>query len=107
MTESEIYNLIESSGLPTFRGHAPTGTPVPYAVLNIEHTNNFGADDRTYLKVPGVTVEVYNTEADEAVAGAVEGVLDEAGIYWTSDSADSPDESLFIYYYYFGGLTNG
>lgn len=106
MTEEEIYNLISGTGITTYRGRAPIGTRVPYIVLNIGYTSNFGADDVVYLKIPTVSAQLYNTEPDETVTAKIEQALTDAGIFWTSDQADSPDESLFIINYYFGGLKN-
>lgn len=107
MTEAEIKTLLASTGIRTYRGHAPVGTKVPYLVFNISYGENFGADDIVYQKIPTVEAQLYNTRPDPETSGEVEQALTDAGIYWTGDTADSPDESLFINIYYFGGIQNG
>ena len=107
MTEKEIKNLLAGTKITTYRGFAPVGTRVPYIVFTLNYESNFGADDIVYHKVPTVQAALYNTKPDPQVSAKIEQALTEAGIFWTSDEADSPDESLHINYYYFGGLTNG
>lgn len=107
MTEQEIYTLLNGTGIPSYMGHAPKGTAVPYIVFNINNAANFGADNVVYLKVPAVSAELYNTEPDPEVSAKIEKALTDAGIYWTSDTADSPEQSLYITYYNFGGLSDG
>lgn len=107
MTEIEIKELLAGTGITTYRGHAPIGTRVPYIVFEIDYSSNFGADDVVYLKVPSVSARLYNNKPDPQVSAKIEQALTEAGIYWTADEADQPDESLFIINYYFGGIKNG
>lgn len=107
MTEKEIKDLIAGTGITTYRGHAPIGTRVPYIVFNLDYSGNFGADDVVYFKIPSVSARLYNSKPDPKVSAKIETALNEAGIFWTSDEADSPEESLFIINYYFGGQTNG
>lgn len=106
MTEQEIKDMLSATGVTTYRGHAPKGTRVPYIVINLDYTSNFGADDVVYLKVPTVEARLYNTKPDPLVSAKIEKALTDAGIFWTADEADSPEESLFIINYYFGGLNN-
>lgn len=103
MTETEIKNLIESTQIDTYRSVAPVGTKTPYIVFDIRYPNNYGADNVVYYKVPTVELQLYESKPDPSNWEAIEQTLTDAGIYWTSDSADDPAQSLFIKYYYFGG----
>lgn len=107
MTEAAVKNMLAESRIPVFRGHAPVGEPVPYMVYHVNYPDNFGADNVTYFKVPQYTVDLYQTSPNELVRETIEAILTENGFYFTSDEADMEDQSLFITYYYFGGLNNG
>ena len=103
MTEKEIAEMLAETKLPVYRGHAPVGTLVPYMVYHMSY-DRFGADDITYLKLPQVTVELYNDKPDMTTRGLIESKLTENGLSFTSDEADLEEEGTFITYYYFGGL---
>lgn len=100
----DIKRILEESKIPVFRGHAPIGTKVPYMVYHVSYPDNFGADDVTYMKVPQYQVDLYQLTPNELVRGTIETILTENGFYFTSDEADMEDQSLFITYYYFGGI---
>ena len=103
----DIKQMLEESHIPVFRGHAPVGQKVPYMVYYVNYPDNFGADDVTYYKVPQYTVDLYQLTPNELVRETIEAILNENGFYFTSDEADMEEQSLFITYYYFGGLNNG
>lgn len=100
----DIKRMLEESKIPVFRGHAPVGTKVPYMVYHVSYPDNFGADDVTYMKVPQYQVDLYQLTPNDLVRGTIETILTENGFYFTSDEADMEDQSLFITYYYFGGI---
>lgn len=100
----DIKQMLEESNIPVFRGHAPVGTKVPYMVYNVSYPDNFGADDVTYFKVPQYQVDLYQLTPNELVRETIETILTENGFYFTSDEADMEEQSLFITYYYFGGI---
>lgn len=106
MTEKAIKDLLESTKIKTYRGHAPIGTKTPYIVFNITYPDNMGADDVVYFKVPTVEAQLYQSTPGATAPAAIEKALTDAGIFWTSDEVDEPDESLYLIYYYFGGIAN-
>ena len=103
ITERDILSLFENTNIPIFRGHAPAGTKVPFAVYSVDYDDNFGADDITYQKIPGYRLDLYNTTPDITVRETIENTLTGAGLFWRSDETDDPEQRLFITYYYFGG----
>lgn len=103
----DIKRMLEESNIPVYRGHAPVGAKVPYMVYHVNYPDNFGADNVTYYKVPQYTVDLYQTSPNELVRETIEAILTENEFYFTSDEADMEDQSLFITYYYFGGINNG
>ena len=104
LSETELVALFNNSKIPIYRGHAPVGQKVPFLLYHVDYNGNFGADDITHQKVPGYRLDLYNTAPDLTVRGNIETTLTNAGIFWRSDETDVPEESLFITYYYFGGL---
>lgn len=102
-----IKTMLEESNIPVFRGHAPVGTAVPYMVYHVNYPDNFGADNVTYMKVPQYQVDLYQTTPNDLVRQTIEAILTENEFYFTSDEVDMEDQSLFITYYYFGGINNG
>lgn len=102
-----IKTMLEESNIPVFRGHAPVGTKVPYMVYHVNYPDNFGADNVTYMKVPQYQVDLYQTTPNDLVRQTIEAILTENEFYFTSDEVDMEDQSLFITYYYFGGINNG
>ena len=107
MTEKQVKQMLEESKIPVYRGHAVVGAAAPYMVMHVSYANNFGADGITYLKIPQYTVELYQTTPNELVRETIEAILTENGFYFTSDESDMEEQSVFITYYYFGGLNNG
>ena len=103
ITESDILTLFANSNIPIYRGHAPVGQKVPFAVYTVNYDGNFGADDITYQKIPGYRLELYNTSPDLTIREEIETILTDAGLFWKSDESDEPEQNLFITYYYFGG----
>lgn len=102
----DVKTMLETSKIPVFRGHAPIGTKVPYMVYHVSYPDNFGADNVTYMKIPQYTVDLYQNTPNDLVRGMIETILTENGFHFTSDEADLEDQSLFLTYYYFGGLSN-
>lgn len=107
MTEKQIKQMLEETKIPVYRGHAPIGATVPYMVYHVSYPNNFGADNVTYAKVPQYSVDLYQTTPNELIRDSIEAVLTENGFFYTTDEADMEEQSLFLTYYYFGGLNNG
>lgn len=107
MTEIEIKQMLEESNIPVFRGHAPVGTTVPYMVYNVNFSDNFGADNVTYAKIPQYQVDLYQNTPSLEIRETIEQLLTANGFYFTEDEADMEEQSLFVTYYYFGGINNG
>lgn len=98
MTRVDIYNLINAV-IPTHYIKAPIGTALPFATLQTDHDNNFGADDKVYREVTGAKVVLYLSANDFAYETALNTALDNANIYWVSstDYDDSQDVYTIVY----------
>ncbi len=98
MTRQDIYNLINTV-VPAWYQHAPIGTALPFATYLTDHNNNFGADDKVYQKVTGVTITLYMGEDDLALEDSLNDALDAADIYWTSSTDYDDDQKLYTTIY--------
>lgn len=88
-----IIETIKSVIPQTFRGHAPIGTKCPYVVYNENHPN-IGADDKVYVKTSNITAQLYLL-APDSISDTLEDALSGAGIFWTSEEADDPDQGVY------------
>ena len=104
INEIEVKQMLSETNIPVFRGHAPVGTAVPYMVYTVDFSNNFGADNITYLKIPSYRVELYDTAPNLSIREIIENKLTEEGVRFVTDEADQEDEHLYLTIFTFGGL---
>lgn len=102
MTYEEIYQALESTGLPvTYEfWESPDNIPaLPYIVFTYPGNNDFVADDVNYATIVRLEVGLYTKRKSIAVERNVEQVLNEklGPFFKTSDyvSADSMQETLY------------
>lgn len=98
MTKQEIYSLL-SQAAPTYYSHAPIGTKLPFITYTTDHSNNFGADDRVYKPVTGVRAVLYMAASDTVTEQALNELLDDDHIYWTSEEDYNDDNELYTIIY--------
>lgn len=102
MTYEEIYQALESTGLPvTYEfWESPENIPaLPYIVFTYPGNNDFMADGVNYATIVRLEVGLYTKRKSIAVERNVEQVLNEklGPFFKTSDyvSADSMQETLY------------
>jgi hypothetical protein len=101
MTYEEIYQALESTGLPVTYEIWENGSipPLPYIVFTYPGNNDFIADDVNYATIVRLEVGLYTKRKSIAVERNVEQVLNEklGPFFKTSDyvSADSMQETLY------------
>lgn len=98
MTKQEIYNLLNEIA-PTYYHHAPIGTYLPFITYITDHDDNFGADDRVYKTVMGVTITLYLGSDDLWIEDRVNEALDEANVYWVSSTDYDDQQELYTIIY--------
>jgi len=101
MTYEEIYQALESTGLPVTYEFWENGSipPLPYIVFTYPGNNDFIADGVNYATIVRLEVGLYTKRKSIAVERNVEQVLNEklGPFFKTSDyvSADSMQETLY------------
>lgn len=98
MTKQEIYNLLNNVA-PTYYHHAPIGTSLPFITYQTDHDGNFGADDKVYQQVTGITVTLYLGADDLDLEDNLNNALDDAHIYWVSSTDYDDQQELYTIIY--------
>lgn len=98
MTKQEIFNILNPIA-PAYYVQAPIGTLLPFITYETDHENNFGADDKVYQEVTGVTVTLYMRAEDLSIETELNEALKEAELFWTSSSGYDDDQKVFTTVY--------
>ena len=101
MQQSELYQLLASTGLDVY--FYKTGKPVspPYIVYLREGTAARGSDNRNFIRKDSYIVEFYSVTQDAENQSKIETVLDSAGINYTTNEIYLQDEGLYMVAFYF------
>lgn len=97
---SELKEILEATGIPVAYSHFIAGenSPVPdppficYLVTNSE---NFNADNKVYLSIQAVQIELYTDKKDLDAEAKVEAALVDAEIPFQSTEIYIDSEQLF------------
>ncbi len=97
MTESEVYEMLESTGFPvayrSFKeGEAPD---LPYLVYYYPRTHDFKADDTVYLRVNVLNIELYTGQKDLESERVLEDVLSENGFICEKSEGYLESEEMY------------
>lgn len=87
MTYQDMVDLLAKVGVPFAFHHWEQPPLPPYGVYFDSGTNNFPADNIAYHVCRDFVLELYLSQRDEAVEGALERVLTDAGFYWEKETA--------------------
>lgn len=107
MTYQEIYTMLQGIGLPVTyyqwpEDHAPEP---PYLVFYYPGDNDFKADDRNFVKIRELVVELYTDEKDVALEETVEAAL--SGMVYERDETYIDSERMFEVAYTMEVVING
>lgn len=93
MTEKEIKQLLNSSGIPFRYHHWKTRKRPPFGVYLFPESKNLMADGGVYYKSNTLQVELYTEEKEPETEEALEKVLDQAGFFYekTEDYLQTED----------------
>ncbi len=109
MTIEEVAEMIKETGLPTRYEQYPNKQvpPLPYTVYYFPNSNNFGADDETYIKITALNIELYTATKSPKDEIRVEQVLRNHGIYWNKTEAFIESEHMYETLYEMEIIING
>lgn len=95
MTYQELLDILSLSDIPFACHHWEAPPEPPYGVYYDEGTVNLFADDRVYVSIRALTLELYLAQRDESLESGFESLLDEAGLPW--EKTVTYIESLRLY----------
>lgn len=95
MTLAELKNQLETTGLPvTYEawpiGHAPA---LPFIAYRVSGSNNFPADNKVYMPVQAIDIELYTENKSPATESLVETAL--SGFVWEKSEEYISDERMY------------
>lgn len=97
MTYKEINLMIESVGLPSTYDTFPNNiAPAPpYIVFNYPQNSDFGADNKNYVSIDVLNIELYTKEKDFTTESQLEAVLEQNGLFYDKTEAYIRNENLY------------
>ena len=95
MTYQNLSDILSCSGIPFAFHHWESPPDPPYGVYYDEGTANLFADNRVYVSIRDLTLELYLAQRDEAFESGFESLLDEAEVPW--EKSVTYIESLRLY----------
>ena len=109
MTIQDIYETLQSSGLPVTylqwrEGQVPA---LPYICYYYPNTDNFGADNKVYTNVNRLYVELYTAEKDFETEAQVEAVLGNICGFWNKSETFIESENMYQVLYDSEVIING
>jgi hypothetical protein len=97
MTFKEIADMIHTIGLPFTYDSFPNNLAPepPYIVFNYPNNDDFGADNKNYVSIDTLNIELYTAEKDFDTESQVEAVLEANGIFYEKTETYIRQENLF------------
>ena len=72
---------------------------MPYIVFFETSSDNFGADNKVYHHIKGVSVELMTKTKNPTAEAAVEAALDAVDIFWNKTETHLDDEDAYMVIY--------
>lgn len=94
----KVYEVLSSSGIPTFYGNANGCTRLPFIIYEM-NSNNFAADNKVFSKGYDLTVELYTPRKDIKRERLLEEAFETADLYWEREESDEMDERMYVQRY--------
>lgn len=98
MTYSEITQMLGLTGCPYAYDHFPNNIAPnpPYIVFNFPESNDFGADNKNYVSIDTINIELYVKPANLfEEQQTVEAILDDYGFFYEKNEAYITKEDLY------------
>lgn len=91
----KLYALLTLTELPFVYNHFKKPPEPPYIVYLFANSDNFGADDKVYVKLNNYQVELYSKKKDQASEEIIEGLFDENEIFYDKSEVFIESEGLY------------
>ena len=90
-----LLSMLETTGLPVAYHHFNSPPKPPYIVYLFNDSNNFGADNKVYIKANNYQIELYSAIKDLASEKLIEDLFDENEIYYDKTETFIDKEKLY------------
>lgn len=90
-----LKEFLEQTGFPVTYHHWKKPPDLPYLVYLFTDSDNFGAEDRVYIKGDNYDVELYTDKKDTASEKIVEDLFDEYDIYYEKSEVYIESEEMY------------
>lgn len=109
MTEKEVFQMVESIGLPAAYHHFDEGQSPepPFVVYLYPGTNNFSADGVVYQGINQLDIELYTNKKDLESEKRVEAVLKKHGFFYEKNETYIETEKMYEVLYEMEVVING
>ena len=100
MTVEQIQTALASSGIPCAYRYFPQGEDVqtPFMVWYMDGENYVYADNKNYLGVKDITIELYTTTKNAQTEAAVEEAVAKVGAFSKVETYIDSDDCYLIRY---------
>lgn len=97
MTYKQIKDIVEEIGLPYAYDHFGEGDnpSVPFVVFILPGRDDFLADNKPYVKVTTLTIELYTDYKDPGLEDRIDNVLESHGLIYDKNESWIVSEKLF------------
>jgi hypothetical protein len=95
VTQAQLYQALQSIGLPIAYHHFTTPPNPPYLVYLFNFSADMIADNQNYVEISNFQVELYNTKKDPVTEKRVEDKLKELELPYTKTETFIESEGLF------------
>ena len=99
MTQSEIYTLLQSTGLPVVYIQSNEPKPLPYIVYMVDGEEQRGSDFKNVICEKSYRVELYTTYNDTQSEGTLDNVLN--CVEFSKDKVKIESEEMMMTVYSF------
>ena len=98
MDEKEMKAFLDKTGLPVAYSHFPDNQKLPF-ICFVGNKKAEGCDNRNNLYRYDYSIELYTTKKDITSEEKLEGLLNTAGIPFSSETVWLSDADLCVTYY--------
>lgn len=98
MNEKEMKAFLDKTGLPVAYSHFPDNQKLPF-ICFLSNKKAEGCDNRNNLYRYDYSVELYTEKKDIKSEEKLEGLLNTAGISFSSETICLAESSIFVTYY--------
>lgn len=97
MTREEVGTMLEKAGIPVeyYKFDEDSGIEPPFLVWYLPVSRGWYADDRRYVDICQLVIELYTDEKDFLLEDKIEKILEEHDFSCTTDEQYLQDELMF------------